>query len=276
MTVFVAVLFAALLHASWNAIIKTGADKVQGMLVLTLSHAAVGGVLAMFVPLPPVAAWGWLAGSVLIHAAYQSFLAFAYSHGNLSRVYPISRGSAPIFVLLYGFFFLPDVIRSAEYLGITLLGTGIIVMARGVFTSGESRRLLPFAFGAALATAGYTVTDGVGARVAGDATSYIAWLFLLSAPVFVPVCLILRGPSVLRISPAIWRSGAIGGVLSVVAYWIAVWGMTQAPIALVAALRETSVLFAVLIGILFFGEKGDFGKLLAALLIVSGIIITRL
>jgi len=274
--VFFAALLAAVMHATWNAIIKTGEDKVQGMLVLTLSHAACGALISLFVPFPPAAAWGWLAGSVLVHSAYQTFLAVAYSHGNLSRVYPISRGSAPLFVLVFGFFFLPDAIRQNEYIGITLLGTGIVVMARGVFTNGESRRLLPFAFGAALATAGYTVSDGMGARAAGNASSYIAWLFILSAPVFIPVCLMLRGGGVFRISPAVWRSAGLGGVMSVAAYWIAVWGMTQAPIALVAALRETSVLFAVGIGILFFGESGDRSKLVAASLIVSGVVLTRL
>ncbi len=274
--VFAAVLLAAAMHATWNALVKNGADKVQGMLVLTISHAACGLLISLFVPFPPVAAWGWLAGSVLIHSAYQTFLAIAYSHGNLSRVYPISRGTAPMFVLVFGAFFLPDAISRNEYIGVTLLGVGIMIMARCVFKHGESRRLLPFAFGAALATAGYTISDGMGARAAGNASSYIAWLFILSAPMFVSVCLALRGRKVFQISPAIWKAAGLGGVMSVAAYWIAVWGMTQAPIALVAALRETSVLFAVLIGILFFREKADLGKLVAAALIVSGVVLTRL
>lgn len=276
LTVFVAVLMAAFLHAGWNAAIKSGGDKVQGMLVLTFGHALLGCVIALFAGVPDVAALGWLALSVIIHAAYQSFLAFAFTHGDLSRVYPISRGAAPLAVLVIGGIFLSDSISDTEYLGVVILGLGILMMARGVFTSGESRRLLPFALGAATATAGYTLADGQGARAAGSASAYIAWLFILSAFVFTPVCIGLRGWAVLRIRPATWRRGLAAGVFSVLAYWIAVWGMTQAPIALVAALRETSILFAVLIGVAVFRERLDRQKALAAGLIVLGVVVTRL
>ena len=277
MTIFVmlTVLAAALMHASWNALIKSGGDKVQGMLALTIGHAVVGAVMVAFVGPPPVQAWGWLAASVLIHAFYQTFLALAFTHGDLSRVYPISRGTAPLLVLIYGAFFLPDVISRSELSGIVLLGAGIFMMARGVFSSGESRAMLPFAFGAACATAGYTIADGQGARAAGDATVYIAWLMLLAAVPFVPACVVLRGWSVLRVPAPVWRTGLMAGVVSVLAYWMAVWAMTQAPIALVAALRETSILFAVLIGWLFFGERMDRTKALAAGLIVAGVLVTR-
>lgn len=276
LTVFFAVLLAALIHASWNAVIKGGGDKVQGMLVLTFGHALMGIGIAAVLGVPDRAAWGWLAASVLIHAAYQSFLALAYSHGDLSRVYPISRGSAPLMVLIYGVFFLPDTVATAEYAGVILLGAGIFLMARGVFSSGESRRLLPFAFAAALATAGYTIADGQGARAAGDASVYIAWLFILSAFAFTPVCFALRGRDALRIPAKIWKTGMVAGVASTFAYWIAVWGMTQAPIALVAALRETSILFAVLIGVVFFRERFDRQKMIAAALIVGGVVVTRI
>lgn len=236
--VFTAVLMAAFLHASWNAAIKVGGDKVQGMLVLIFGHALMGAGIAVFAGIPDRAAWGWLAGSVVIHAAYQTFLALAFAYGDLSRVYPISRGAAPLVVLVYGSFFLPDQIGWWEYGGVVILGAGIFTMARGVFSSGESRRLLPFALGAALATAGYAIADGQGARAAGSASACVAWLFMLSVLTFTPVCVALRGWSVLRIPASAWRRGLMAGVFSVMAYWIAVWGMTQAPIALVAALRE--------------------------------------
>lgn len=274
--VFAAVLMAAFLHASWNAAIKTGGDKVQGMLVLTFGHALMGAGIAVFAGIPDRAAWGWLAASVVIHAAYQTFLALAFSHGDLSRVYPISRGAAPLVVLVYSGVFLPDQIGLWEYAGVVILGAGIFTMARGVFSSGESRRLLPFALGAAIATAGYTIADGQGARAAGNASAYVAWLFMLSVVTFTPVCIAIRGWSVLRISPPAWRRGLTAGVFSVTAYWVAVWGMTQAPIALVAALRETSILFAVIIGVAIFKERLDAQKLVAAALIVTGVMVTRL
>ena len=276
LTVMLAVLFAALLHASWNALIKSGGDKVQGMIALTLGHTIVGVTLIAYSGWLPREAWGWMAASVLIHAAYQSFLALALTQGDLSRVYPISRGSAPLMVLAFGFLFLPDQISNTEYFGVIILGAGILLMARGVFSNGESRRMLPFAFGAALATAGYTVADGLGARAAGSATVYIGWLMTLEGLAFLPVCWALRGKSVFRIPMQTLKVGTLAGIASVFAYWIAVWGMTQAPIALVAALRETSIFFAVMIGWLFFSEKVDRFKALAACLIVCGAMITRL
>jgi drug/metabolite transporter (DMT)-like permease len=276
LTVFFAVLFAAFVHALWNAVIKGGGDKFKGMIVLTIAHAVWGGAAVLFLPLPAVASWGWLAASVLIHAGYQTCLALAYSHGDLSRVYPISRGTAPLAVLVFGYYFLSDTITIFQYLGVALLGIGILLMARGIFVSNENRKLLIFALGAAAGTAGYTIADGVGARVSENVIAYVAWMFLLTAPVLSTSAYFLRGRAVFSISPSQWRSGFIAGTLSAVAYWIAVWGMTQAPIALVAALRETSILFAVLLGVFFFGEKLDRWKIVAAVMIVIGVIVTRL
>ena len=177
MSVFFAVLGAAFLHASWNAIIRVGKDKVAGMLLLSTSQGLMGLAMLMTLPLPTGAAWGWLAASTLFHTAYKAFLTFAYERGDLSRVYPIARGTAPMMVALIGAVFLADVIAPKQYLGVLLVGAGIILMARGVFAHGESRALLPFAFASALATTGYTLVDGVGARVMGDATMFVAWMF---------------------------------------------------------------------------------------------------
>ena len=136
--------------------------------------------------------------------------------------------------------------------------------------------MLPFAFGAALATAGYTVVDGLGSRAAGGATLYLAWLMIFTAITFPTVCAGLYGWKILKIPGPTLRTGFVAGIVSIIAYWIVLWAMTQAPIALVAALRETSIFFAVLIGYLFFSEKVDRFKFIAACLIVSGAVITRL
>ncbi|MCO4842047.1 MAG: EamA family transporter [Yoonia sp.] len=277
MTVWVlaAVLGAAFLHALWNALIKLGLSKLTSMLILTLVQGAMGCAIALTRPFPEPQVWLWLLASGVFHAAYKLFLAFAYEQGDLSRVYPIARGAAPMVVLLISALFLSDVIAVWEFAGIAILGSGILLMARGVFSSGESRKLVPLAFGSAMATAGYSLVDGLGARVSGDAVAYVGWLFTLDALFFTPICVTLRGPSVLKANRRAWMVGSVAAVASYSAYAIAVWAMTVAPIALVAALRETSILFAVLIGWLVFGERMDRQKMLAAGLIVAGVIVTR-
>ena len=275
-TVFMAVLGAALLHAGWNAIIKTGLSKQTSMFLLSVGHALIGFAFALTKPFPAAEVWPWLLASGLIHMAYQLFLAYAYEQGDLSRVYPIARGAAPMMVLLVSVLFLSDEMGVMDYVGVFVLGTGIAFMARGVFTNGESRRLLPFAFVSALARAGYTLADGLGARVAGDPLQYVGWLMMLSASFYTPAAIALRGVEVIRASRRDWLMGLIAAAASFAAYAIAVWAMTVAPLALVAALRETSILFAVLMGWLLFGDRMDRGKIIAAVLIVSGVVLTRL
>ena len=273
--VFLAVLFAALLHASWNAILKSADDKLQGMFALSAAMGLIGAILAAGLPIPTGEVWLWLIASAFLHTFYKAFLTFAYERGDLSRVYPIARGTAPMIVAIAGAFLLADDVAIAQYAGILLVGLGILAMVRGVFTSDESRILLPFAFASALATAGYSLVDGVGARLSGNATMYVVWMFILDAALFCVWARVHRGPAVVARNRRLWMSGAVAGVLSFGAYWIAVQAMTVAPIALVTALRETSVLFAVLIGVLFFRERADRGKLVAAGVIVAGIILIR-
>jgi len=275
-TVFLAVLGGAVLHASWNAIIRFGDDKVQGMLLLSTSQGLMGVVLAAALPWPRGQVWLWLIGAAVLHSSYKVFLTYSYERGDLSRVYPIARGTAPIIVALFGLAFLADKIAAQEYAGIFLVACGIMLMARGVFAHGESRAMLPFALASATATAGYTLVDGVGARVAGQAGLFVAWMFLLDGGIFLIWAFLTRGRKALPMKAKAWALGTLAGGFSYAAYWIAVWAMTQAPIALVAALRETSILFAVLIGVLFFHEQADRSKFLAAGMIVAGILLTRL
>lgn len=274
--VFLAVLAAALMHAGWNAIIKTGLSKQTSMFLLSAGHAVIGIAVALGKPFPAAEVWPWLLASGLIHMAYQLFLAYAYEQGDLSRVYPIARGAAPMIVAIVGLVFLSDEMDATEYAGVLVLGLGIAFMARGVFAHGESRRLLPYAFGSALATAGYTLADGLGARVSGDPLQYVGWLMILSAVFYTPAAVYLRGVEVMRASRKEWALGLVAAAASFAAYAIAVWAMTVAPLVLVAALRETSILFAVLIGWVVFGDRMDRGKLIATCLIVSGVVLTRL
>ena len=274
--VFVAVLIAALLHASWNAIIKFGDDKLQGMVLLSVAHGLIGLMLIAIFPIPSKESWWLLAGSVLFHLMYKTFLTFAYMRGDLSRVYPIARGTAPMIVLVISLIALSDVMLASQIFGIVLVGLGITLMAWGVFAHGEERALVPYALLAAVGTAGYSLFDGLGARVSGSVSGYIGWLFFLDAFLFTLGGVAIKGHAVLPKSVKIWMLGLIAGVCSVAAYWIAVWAMTLAPIALVTALREVSVLFAVLIGVLLFKDKAMVGKIFAGLVIVAGVIAIRL
>jgi drug/metabolite transporter (DMT)-like permease len=277
--VFLAVLAAAALHAGWNAMVKGGGpagSRATGMLLVAAVNGVVGLLVALVLPWPPAGVWVWIVASGVIRTAYYLALGYAYEHGDLSRVYPVARGAAPLFVLLCGGFFMADRMTGGDVAGILLLGAGILLMARGVFSEGESRRLLPFAVVSAMATAGYSVTDGTGARLAGDAVAFTGWALAVTAVFYVPVLVALKGSAVLRAGPAQLRSGLLAGLASYVAYTIVVWAMTQAPVALVAALRETSILFAVLIGWLVFGERLGRGKLMASVMIVAGVAVTRI
>ncbi len=274
--VFLAVLAAAFLHAFWNALVKTGANKQTAMLMLTLGNAVCGAAVVVLRPWPAAEVWPWIVGSGLIHTAYQLFLAFAYEQGDLSRVYPIARGAAPMMVLAASAFFVIDPLDGAEAVGILVLGAGILLMARGIFTNGESRAMLPFALGSATATAGYSLVDGLGARVSGDPVAFVGWILIFAAIFYIPAILAMRGTATLVARRRAWGLGMVAAGASYAAYAIVVWAMTVAPIALVTALRETSILFAVLIGWLVFGERMDRAKAAAALLIVGGAAVTRL
>lgn len=241
-----------------------------------MAEVPIGLAVVIWRPFPGAEVWPWIIGASCTHFCYKFFLTYAYERGDLSRVYPIARGAAPLIVGLVGAAFLADRVSGAEYAGIAVLGLGIALMARGVFTNGEQRRLLPFALGSAAATATYTLIDGLGARVAGDAIGYVGWVFVVDGVLFSGGMLALRGSRILPTAPKAWVMGGLASAASYGAYSISIWAMTFAPIAVVAALRETSILFAVLIGWLAFGERMTREKAAAAVLIVGGVILTRI
>ncbi|WP_415183897.1 EamA family transporter [Phaeovulum sp.] len=271
-----AVLGAAFLHALWNALIKIGASKVGSMVVLSVMEIPIGLAVVMTRPWPNVAVLPWVLAAGCTHFAYKFFLTYAYEQGDLSRVYPIARGAAPMAVALIGALFLADAVSAGQYAGIAVLGLGILLMSRGIFTSGESRRMLPFALGSAAATASYTLIDGLGARVSGDAVAYVGWIFILDGILFSVGMVAWKGRGMLSGGLRGWALGGFASAASYGAYAISVWAMTVAPIAVVAALRETSILFAVLIGWLVFHERMTPTKAMAAVMIVAGVILTRL
>ena len=240
--VLFAVLCAAFLHALWNALIKTGTNRLGAMIILSIGEVPIGLAVAYFRPFPAPEVWKWVFAAGCTHFFYKFFLTYAYEHGDLSRVYPIARGAAPLIVAVVGTFILQgDIISAHEYAGILLLGFGILMMAQGIFANGENRRMLPFALGSACATACYTMIDGLGARVAGDAVGYVAWVFVADGLLFTGVMMAHRGVKVLPMNARAWTTGMLASAASYGAYGVSVWAMTIAPIAVVAALRETSI-----------------------------------
>ncbi len=274
--VMLAVLGAAFLHALWNSLLKVGTSRMGAMVILSMGEIPIGLAVVMARPALDWSVAPWVIAAGCAHFFYKLFLTYAYERGDLSRVYPIARGSAPLMVGLVSPFFLPDVITPVEFAGIAVLGLGILLMAQGVFANGENRRLIPYALGSACATATYTLIDGQGARVSGDAVAYIAWVFVADGLFLAGGMLAWKGLAVLPRQRKAWGVGMIAAAASYGAYAVSVWAMTIAPIAVVAALRETSILFAVMIGWLVFGEKMTRGKALAALVIVGGVMLTRL
>lgn len=273
--VFLAVLGAALLHATWNALVRLPGGRLPVMLVLTLVQGGVGAALALALPWPAAVAWGWIAASGVVHSAYKLFLLLAYDRGDLSRVYPIARGTAPLIVLAVSLLWLDEPVAATAAAGVVVLGAGILSMAAGALRAGGARAMIPFALGSAVATAAYSLIDGTGARAAGDAAVFVAWLFMADALVFGSTALVLRGTRPFRAGRRAWALGTAAGLASYGAYAISVWAMTVAPIALVTGLRESSILFAVLIGRFAFGERLGAGKLASTGMILAGVVLLR-
>jgi|HigsolmetaAR203D_1030402.scaffolds.fasta_scaffold00138_28 drug/metabolite transporter (DMT)-like permease len=276
-TVFLAVLLAAVLHASWNALVKVSADRLSAMGLLTLASGVIGLVFLPFVPAPSPAAWPFLAGSVLLHIGYRLFLVEAYRHGDLSHVYPISRGTGPLIVALLSAAIVGEQMGLMTALGVTAIALGVIALAfRGGPAVLERPEPLLYALGTGLFIAGYTLTDGLGGRANdGHGAAYVVWLLTLDAPIFVAIVWIRRGDAFWHaIRENAW-SGLAGGGMSLAAYALAVWAMTLAPLAAVAALRETSVIFAALIGRLLLKEGFGVWRLAASCIVAAGVALLR-
>jgi len=250
--VSLAVLLAALLHASWNAMIKGGQDVLMDTAAIVVGAGVVALPFLLVVPLPATASWPYIAASILTHLAYYFFMVSAYRVGDLSLVYPLMRGVAPLLTGLLAIVWMHEWPGALGWAGMALISIGVIALALRPGPMGAALRGHGRAVGAALANAVviavYTIIDGSGARLAGNAWSYIAWLFALDALPFSIYLLATRRSEFLAALAQRRRRGLIGGGLSAAAYAISVWAMTRAPVALVASLRETSVLFATLIG----------------------------
>jgi drug/metabolite transporter (DMT)-like permease len=276
--VFAAVLFAAACHAGWNASIKRGLDPLASTVAISLGAALVSLFAMPLVGLPAREAWPWVFASIAIHLFYFAALIESYRTGDMGQVYPIARGSAPLMTATVTTWFIGERLGLVGWLGIVLLAAGVLLLSLrgGRDLAKLNRRAVGFALFTAVTVCAYSVVDGVGARLAGSANAYSAALFVGIGPVMALYALARGGISALSDTKRLWLTGLVGGALQLGSYGIAIWAMTLAPIAIVAALRETSVLFGALIAVILLKEPLRAGRIAAALLIVCGLMLVRL
>jgi len=272
-----AVLGAGFLHAGWNALLKSspGGDALLDTATVVAGSSLWGLAVVPFVPLPATAAWPYMATSAVIHFGYYLTLAQAYRTGDLSFAYPLMRGTAPLIVALLGIAFLRELPTAPMALGILLISLGIVSIAF------VQRRKHPataayWAFANAALIAIYTLVDATGARASGNAASYVSWLIFLEGLPFLVWVVARRGQVAVRYLRSSTTRGLVGGAFSLAAYGIVLWAMTRAPVAAVAALRETSVLFAALMGSLWLKESFGLPRLAGAVSVVLGIAALKL
>jgi drug/metabolite transporter (DMT)-like permease len=276
--VALAVLFAASCHAAWNAIVRVGGDKIVSITLVVSAAGLLAVPMLFFFPLPPAAAWPYLIASAVIHAGYNSALAMSYHHGEFTKVYPLLRGSAPLTTLIVSLIFLNEAVTGSEIIGIVVLALGIMALTLegGWRVLLASPQAVSYAAATSLCITAYTLADGLGARLADSAHQYVAWLFVLDMLPMLLGVMILKRRMFLAAARSKWPAGLAGGALSLIAYWIAIWAMTVAPIPLVAALRETSILFALVIGMVWLGERVTPVRAGSIVLMLAGLALMRL
>ncbi|MBK7061129.1 MAG: EamA family transporter [Rubrivivax sp.] len=283
--VVVLVLFGALLHAAWNALVKSSGDKELDLALVHFLGALAALPLLLLLGPPPSVVWPFLATSLLIHIAYYVTLNGAYQHGELGITYPIMRGSAPMLVALGSFTVLGESLSAAAWLGVCAVTAGVLMV--GLSRPVEAlhhRRALAFALANAFVIAGYTFVDGQGVRhsvtAGGSSFSYIAMLFVLDGIPY-PALVVWRRNAegrarIMAYARRRWPLATLGGLASLGSYGIALWAMTRAPVAAVSALRETSVLFATALSVLVLKERFGAQRAVGALIIVAGVVALRL
>ena len=274
LSIMLLVLVAALLHASWNAFVKAGDDK---LLSIALMHACSGAValcLLPFFPLPDPASWPYLVLSAALHWGYYIFLISGYRYGDLGVVYPLARGSAPLMIAVTGTLIAGERFPPLAMAGLAVASLGIVSLS---FENGLPRRgaLKPvfFALGTAIWITAYTLSDGLGVREAGSELSYILWLFVLEAVTFCPFAIAIRRRTWKSYYRDHWQGLWFSGMVAALAYGLVIYVMSTHPMAWVSALRETSVVIAVLIGAFFLKEQHLLFRVTAAAIVVCGIVL---
>ena len=270
-----AVLFAALLHAGWNALVKSSSDKAMDTALIHLLGSIVAIPLVLAVGWPHSSAWPFLIASLVIHVAYYTALTGAYQHGDLGLTYPLMRGTAPLLVALSATFTLGESLSPMAWAGVLGISAGVLALGLSQHAF-DAPKAVRFALINAVIIAIYTVVDAQGVRASGNVLQYVAALFLLDGWPFALIVFLRRRGAVLPYARQRWPLALGGAIASLGSYGIALWAMTRAPVATVAALRETSVLFAALLGVWFLKEVFTTRRLIGTCIIVGGVMALRL
>lgn len=274
-TVFTLVLLAALMHAGWNALVKGAGDKLVLAMGICVAASALALITLPFVAPPARASWPFIALSVGLQTLYYMLVAAAYGRIDMGLAYPVMRGGAPMVVALLAGILFHEYLPLTGWAGVALISGGILSLAALAGGAGNRRGLL-LALLNALVIACYTLSDGMGARASGAPVGYTLWIFALTAPPVLALTLVLRGRVVLAQAAVLWRPSVMGALGTMLSYGIALWAMTKAPVAMVAALRETSILFGAVISIMFLGEKPSLPRIAAVVMIGAGAALLRL
>ena len=269
------VLFGALLHATWNAIIKAGTDKSLDAALVSAGGAVAALPLLPFLPLPASAAWPLIGASAILQFAYFQLVAAAYRAGDIGLVYPLMRGVAPLIIVSTSSFILKETLSGGALIGTMTICAGILTLA---FEARKgSRRAIVLALANAAVIATYTYVDGIGARISGNSISYTLWMSLLPPVLLFAWAISQRGVNAVAAHIRYnWWRGLIGGGGSIISYGLALWAMTKAPVAMVAALRETSILFALVISVVVLKERSSIWRYVAGAIIAAGVLVLRL
>jgi drug/metabolite transporter (DMT)-like permease len=269
MTPFVlgCVMCAAILHASWNAVLRGGSDQLWSMTLMMIAVAIVTAIALLFVPWPNAASWPYVIASAIIHTGYNLSLVRTYRSGDLGQTYPISRGSSPVLVALGAAAFAHETLTVASSIGIALVSAGILSLT---FQGKKIRAgILPAAFTTGVLIGAYTVVDGIGVRLSGNSAAYATSMFLLWSITMPPIYYVMRGKP-----PAYTTTQTVmaltGGIVSILAYGIIIWAMQYDAMGVVSALRETSVVYAAIIGRLFLNERLTARRIISCLAIAMG------
>ncbi|MGE3968329.1 MAG: EamA family transporter [Dongiaceae bacterium] len=263
-------LFAAILHAAWNAFLRNGADRLWTVTVMSFSSTVLALPFIFVFPLPTASAWPYVALSAALQVGYSVFLVAAYRYGELGQVYPIVRGTVPLLVTLGGYLLAGERLGAYQMAGVALVAVGIMSLSLGKSRASTSSILFALATGAIIAS--YATVDAVGVRLAGHSGAYTAWVLVLYGSLLPVTFMLMRGKLAVNVrSPEMWKALG-GGLFAMIAYGVVVAAFALGPAGPIAALRETSVVFAVLIGWLFLGETLTARRIMACGTVAIGAI----
>ena len=276
LTVFFAIIFAAFLHAVWNAMVKKEDDKYISLTAVVLGHVPISIVVIFFTPILSIQSIPYIFISAIFLTGYEWCLLSAYRLEDYTKVYPIARGTAPIFIVVLSLLLFKVNISKFELMGILVISFGIIILGFQNIKIFKNYSAVLYALGTGLFISCYSITDGYGGRISASPLNYTAWLMILNAVFFSILLTIMKKPGVVK---KVFSEGKkiffIGGTLSYIVYGTIIWAFTQAPVPIVAALRETSIIFALLIGALFLKEKLNLLKIATVLTIFFGVILLK-